>query len=183
MYVFVFGSVFHIWEKRPLCFWLTSLNMISRSLVPSIYLQKTKFLSFFFFFFFFIFFIFFYFFFFFFFFSLFLFFFFFFCRGLGFELSVLTLARQALLLLQPLCEPFFMMGFFFEMGSYELFAWGWLQTVILLIFASCTARIIGVASHWHLAHSSLLLNNIWFYIYHIFLISSSGLFPWLGYYI
>jgi hypothetical protein len=38
----------------------------------------------------------------------------------------------------------------FEIGFYKLFAWGWLQTVILLIFASCEARIIGV-SHWHLA--------------------------------
>jgi hypothetical protein len=39
---------------------------------------------------------------------------------------------------------------FFEIGSGELFAWGWLRTAILLISASWVARITGV-SHWCLA--------------------------------
>jgi hypothetical protein len=38
----------------------------------------------------------------------------------------------------------------FEIGSHELFAWGWLRTTILLISASWVARITGV-SHQHLA--------------------------------
>jgi hypothetical protein len=49
------------------------------------------------------------------------------------------LARQALLLLEPLYQPFFFFLFvmnIFEIGSVELFARGWLQTVILLISAS-----------------------------------------------
>jgi hypothetical protein len=44
-------------------------------------------------------------------------------------------------------SPFIVMGFF-EIGSRELFAWDWLQTVILLISASRVARITGV-SHQH----------------------------------
>jgi hypothetical protein len=32
-------------------------------------------------------------------------------------------------------SPFCVMGYF-EIGSHELFAWGWLQTMILLISAS-----------------------------------------------
>jgi hypothetical protein len=48
---------------------------------------------------------------------------------------------------------------FFEIGSLELFAQGWLQTVILLISASWVARIIGV-SHWHLAGLDFLLVKI-----------------------
>jgi hypothetical protein len=43
----------------------------------------------------------------------------------------LRLARQARLQLEPLLQPFFVMGFF-EIGSHELFAWGWLLTAILL---------------------------------------------------
>jgi hypothetical protein len=37
---------------------------------------------------------------------------------------------------------------FFEIRSLELFAWGWLPTLIILISASSVARIIGV-SHWY----------------------------------
>jgi hypothetical protein len=51
--------------------------------------------------------------------------------------------------LEPPHQPFFVMGFF-EIGSCELFAWGWLWTVILLISASWVAGITGV-SHRHLA--------------------------------
>jgi hypothetical protein len=36
---------------------------------------------------------------------------------------------------------------FFKMGSCELFAQGWLQTLILLNSASSVTRIAGV-SHW-----------------------------------
>jgi hypothetical protein len=41
----------------------------------------------------------------------------------------------------------FVLGIF-KIGSWELFAWGWLWTMILLIFASWVAGITGV-SHWH----------------------------------
>jgi hypothetical protein len=40
--------------------------------------------------------------------------------------------------------------FFFRIESCELFAWGWLQTVMLVISASWVARISRM-SHWHLA--------------------------------
>jgi hypothetical protein len=40
----------------------------------------------------------------------------------------------------------FVLGIF-KIGSWELFAWGWLWTMILLIFASWVAGITGV-SHW-----------------------------------
>jgi hypothetical protein len=43
---------------------------------------------------------------------------------------------------------------FFEIGSHELFAQDWLQTVILLISASWVARITGM-SHQRPAHYSL----------------------------
>jgi hypothetical protein len=39
------------------------------------------------------------------------------------------------LLLEPLWQPFFVLGFK-KIGSSKLFAWGWLQTVILLVSAS-----------------------------------------------
>jgi hypothetical protein len=42
--------------------------------------------------------------------------------------------------------PIFVLGFS-EIGSREIFAWGWLQIAILLIFAFWVARITGV-SHW-----------------------------------
>jgi hypothetical protein len=35
---------------------------------------------------------------------------------------------------------------YFEIGSHELFAWGWLQTMILLISASWVARITGMST-------------------------------------
>jgi hypothetical protein len=61
--------------------------------------------------------------------------------------------------LKPLHQPFFFCdGFFFpEIGSWELFAPGWLWTVILLISVSCVARIIGV-SHWCLALLEIFIN-------------------------
>jgi hypothetical protein len=40
------------------------------------------------------------------------------------------------------------MVFFFKTASHELFARGWLQTMILLISASPVARITDV-SYWH----------------------------------
>jgi hypothetical protein len=42
---------------------------------------------------------------------------------LGFELRALTLARQALLPLELLYQPFFVI--FFEIGAHKLFAGGW----------------------------------------------------------
>jgi hypothetical protein len=56
----------------------------------------------------------------------------------------LTLARQELLLLEPLHQPFFVMGFFQD-RSLELFSWGWLRTSILLISASCVTRITDMS--------------------------------------
>jgi hypothetical protein len=44
---------------------------------------------------------------------------------------------------EPLCQPCFGLDIF-KRGSRELFAWGWLPTVILLIAASWVARITGV---------------------------------------
>jgi hypothetical protein len=61
----------------------------------------------------------------------------------------LTIIRQALLLLEPLHQPFLGM-FFFKIGSQGLFAWGWLWTAILLISASWVARITRVSYQcWH----------------------------------
>jgi hypothetical protein len=45
------------------------------------------------------------------------------------------LARQVLLPLESLYQPFFAMTFY-EIGSPELFVQGWFQTAILLISAS-----------------------------------------------
>jgi hypothetical protein len=58
---------------------------------------------------------------------------------LGFELRAYTLNHSI--------SPFWgwVFFFFFERGSCELFAWGWLQTMILLMSASQVARIIGVS--------------------------------------
>jgi hypothetical protein len=60
--------------------------------------------------------------------------------------------------------PFSVMGFF-EIGSCELFVWGWLWTGILLISATWVTRITGV-SHWHPALCSswdefLISYSIW----------------------
>jgi hypothetical protein len=52
---------------------------------------------------------------------------------------------------------------FFEIRSHELFVWGLLQTVILLISAFGVARIIGVSS-WHAAQNSKYLEcDMWVY--------------------
>jgi hypothetical protein len=66
--------------------------------------------------------------------------------ALGIELRVFMLARQALLPLKPLHQPFFVLGIF-EIGSLELVALGWFRTVMFLITASGVARITGM-SHW-----------------------------------
>jgi hypothetical protein len=44
---------------------------------------------------------------------------------------------------------------FFEIGSFELFAWGWLGTMILLISAAKVARLIGMI-YWHPVPSMFL---------------------------
>jgi hypothetical protein len=53
--------------------------------------------------------------------------------ALGFELKASHLLRQALFPLKPVCQPFFVMGFFKDRvglclpgASFKLFAWGWL---------------------------------------------------------
>jgi hypothetical protein len=55
---------------------------------------------------------------------------------LGFELRAYSLSHST--------SSFFVMGFF-EIRSNILFAWGWLQTSVLLISASWVARIIGMS--------------------------------------
>jgi hypothetical protein len=49
--------------------------------------------------------------------------------------------------LEPLHQPYFCDGFFRDKVSCIIF-WDWLQTTVLLIFASLVARITGM-SHWH----------------------------------
>jgi hypothetical protein len=73
--------------------------------------------------------------------------FFFFFGGTGVWTQGLIFTRQALLPLEHSASHFWGMRFF-EMGSWELFAWGWFQTKILLISASQVARITGM-SHQH----------------------------------
>jgi hypothetical protein len=51
--------------------------------------------------------------------------FFFFWMMLGFKLG-LMFAWHVVLLLEPRGQPFFCDVFFPEIGSHELFAWGWL---------------------------------------------------------
>jgi hypothetical protein len=80
-------------------------------------------------------------------------FFFFFFSSTGVWTQGLTLGRQVLLLLEPLCQFFFVMQFL-KIGSRTICP-GWLQNVILLISASRVARVIGV-SHQHLASHCLL---------------------------
>jgi hypothetical protein len=67
---------------------------------------------------------------------------------LWFELKAsCLLGRHATILATPLalfCIGLFFF-FFFEIGSPELFASGWLQTAIFLISASSVARIAGVS--------------------------------------
>jgi hypothetical protein len=58
---------------------------------------------------------------------------------LGVWTQGLRLASQALLLLEPLLQPFLMVGIS-KIGSHELFGRGWLWTVILLISASRVAK-------------------------------------------
>jgi hypothetical protein len=65
---------------------------------------------------------------------------------LWFELRAFTLRHST--------SPIFVMGIF-EIGSHELFAWGWFQTMILLISTSWVARI-SVVSHWCLARPHFL---------------------------
>jgi hypothetical protein len=62
-----------------------------------------------------------------------------------------------LLLLEPLHQPFFVLGIF-KIGSHKPFPRGWLGTVILLISASQEARITGV-SHQRPANISLFMEQ------------------------
>jgi hypothetical protein len=78
----------------------------------------------------------------------------FFCVVLGLELRAFTLSHST--------SPFY--EGFFKIGSCELFAWGWLQTVILLTSASQVARIAGM-SHWLLALLSVFDHNILWILY------------------
>jgi hypothetical protein len=55
---------------------------------------------------------------------------------------------------------FFCEDFFFEIGFCELWCLGWLQTAILLIFATWVARITGM-SHWCLAFWKLFTHRDW----------------------
>jgi hypothetical protein len=64
----------------------------------------------------------------------------------------LTLARQAFLSLEPLRQPFFVLGIF-EIGSHKLFAWGF-----LLISVSWVAGITGM-SHKEIQLLSFSLNQ------------------------
>jgi hypothetical protein len=72
---------------------------------------------------------------------------------LGFELMATCLLGRLSYCLTHSASPFFVIFFFCrcfvfsEKGSQELFAQGWLWTLILLISASWEARIIGM-SHW-----------------------------------
>jgi hypothetical protein len=78
---------------------------------------------------------------------------------LGLELGTFTLSHSI--------SPFLWWGFSWW-GSLELFAWGWLQTVILLNSASWVARITGVSHQypawrsisWHLLVSLKSHNNM-----------------------
>jgi hypothetical protein len=47
----------------------------------------------------------------------------------------------------------------FEVGSHELFAWGWLRTVILLLSISGVARITGM-SHRYPAGRSIPIEEL-----------------------
>jgi hypothetical protein len=74
--------------------------------------------------------------------------FFFFLVVLGFELRASP---------EPLHQPCFVLSIF-KIGSWELFVWGWLWTVILLTSASWVAGITGV-SHQHLVTCSFLMRK------------------------
>jgi hypothetical protein len=65
------------------------------------------------------------------------------CPNVVFLMFIIALGS---LPLKPLCQPFLVVVFFFyKIGSQELFAKGWLQTSILLIFVSRVARNTGVS--------------------------------------
>jgi hypothetical protein len=81
--------------------------------------------------------------------------FFFFWWHRGLNLASCLLGRCSYLL-EPLRQPFFVMAFF-EIGSWELFAQGWLWIVILLISASWVTRITNV-SHWYPAKDFILIS-------------------------
>jgi hypothetical protein len=55
--------------------------------------------------------------------------------------------KLGVLPLKPLHQPCFVEGFFQDRISWTIYL-GWLWTVILLISASCVARLTDV-SHWH----------------------------------
>jgi hypothetical protein len=74
---------------------------------------------------------------------------FFFC-GTRVWTQDLTFARQTLYHWDISTSPILWWYFFsfFEEGSWELFAWDWFQTQILLISASWVTRIIAVSYQW-----------------------------------
>jgi hypothetical protein len=94
---------------------------------------------------------------------------FFFFGSPGVWIEGLTLATQALLPFEPLHQPFLVVGFF-NIGSLELFVWGWLQTEILPNSAFWVARITGV-SHWYLAPLYILSTLVpeLFIVFHWFI--------------
>jgi hypothetical protein len=57
-----------------------------------------------------------------------------------------SLLLGTLSIIEPLCQPFFVLDIF-DTGSHKLFAMGWPPSEILLMSASWIARIIDV-SHW-----------------------------------
>jgi hypothetical protein len=79
--------------------------------------------------------------------------------------------------LEPLYQPFFV-KVFFEIGSLEPFAQGWLRTAILLISASRVARITGM-SHQHL--TALVFIMTFLYTRTMYFITLLTLFPSLFY--
>jgi hypothetical protein len=68
-----------------------------------------------------------------------------FLKVLEFELGASQLLGRTSFCLSHSTSPFFVCDGFFEIGSCELFAWWWLQTVILVISASQVARITGMS--------------------------------------
>jgi hypothetical protein len=77
--------------------------------------------------------------------------FFFFFPVLGIELRAYTLSHST--------SPFFVMGFF-KIRIWELFCRGWPQAMILLVSASCVARIIGMNHEHPVGSNSVLVDYL-----------------------
>jgi hypothetical protein len=78
--------------------------------------------------------------------------------ALGFELRAYMLGRSFYHLSHSASPFLWFFFFFFEIGSCELFAQGWLWPMILLISASWIDRITGV-SHQHPAHFAFVVGR------------------------